>query len=52
MQVIRSYQLVMPCVKVFGKIISKIFLTWMPCDIKIFNFDLVGDPKEVFLHGP
>ncbi len=51
MQVIWSYQLVMLCIKVFGKIMGKIFLSWMPCDVKFLYFNLVGDPKEVFLHG-
>jgi hypothetical protein len=41
----------MPCIKMFGKIIRKIFLSWMPRDVKILYFDLVGDPKEVLFHG-
>ncbi len=48
MQIVRFYQLVMPCIKMFCKVIGKIFLPWMLCYIKILNFNLVGDPKEIF----
>jgi hypothetical protein len=50
-QVIWSYQLVMPRLKNLCKVSGKIFLTWMPCDVKILYLYLIGDPKEIFLHG-
>ena len=51
MQVVRSDQLVMPRLKMFCKIVGKIFLSWMPCDVKILYLYLIGYPKEIFLHG-
>ena len=48
MQVVQSYELVMLRVKMFCKIVGKIFLPWMPCNVKILYFDLIGDPKEIF----
>jgi hypothetical protein len=50
-QVVRSYPLVMPSIKMFREIIGKIFLPWVPCHVKILDFNLIGDPKEIFLHG-
>ncbi len=50
MLVIWSDDLMVSWLKMFGKIIGKVFLPRMPCDVEISNFDLIGDPKEILLH--
>jgi len=36
------------CVEVFGKIIGKIFLARVPCNVKIAPINLIGNPKKFF----
>ena len=41
----------MSAFKMFCKIICQIFLAWVPLNVKVSVFDLVGYPEESHLHG-
>ena len=45
-EVPRSYLLVMTTIEMFGEVVSKIFLTKMPLNVKISLLDLVCGPKN------
>ena len=51
MQIVWANSLVMFGVKVFCKVVCKIFLSWLPCDIEVVSGYLVGDPEEVLFHS-
>ncbi len=48
MEVVGANSLMMFCVKVFGKIICKIFLAGMPGNVKIAKVNLICNPKKFF----
>ena len=50
-EVPRSYLLVMTTVKMFGEVVSKIFLTKMPLKVKISLLDLICGPEKSHFHG-
>ena len=37
-------------VKMFRKVIGQVFLAGVPCDMKVPQFDLGGDPEKVLFH--
>ena len=39
------------CWVMFGVIVTHIFMSGMPCDIKLFSSNLIGDPKVTHFHG-
>ena len=51
-EVPRSYLLVMTTIKMFGELVSNIFLTRMPLHVKISLLDLVCGAKKSHFHGP
>jgi hypothetical protein len=38
-------------IKVFSKVVSKIFFPWVPRDSEIFSGDLICHPEEVLFHS-
>ena len=52
MEVLGTYFLVMPTIKMLGEIVSKIILTGMPLNIKVSLPELIGYQEKSHLHGP
>ena len=47
MEVSGTYFLKMMTVKMFGEIVCKIILNWMPLNIKVSLPDLIGYPENI-----
>ena len=46
------YCLVVFSVEVFGEVVGKVFLAWVPCDVEVAQGNLVGDAEKTHFHGP
>lgn len=51
MEIVRADCLMVFGIKVFRKIVSKVFFSRLPCNDKVVLGDLVGHPEEVLFHS-